>query len=75
MGVEANDIDAVVNGGSSRKRCRKKRRSDRRSSNSHFFFHFDPKFQKFLIQNQIKLQRRCCRYSVTNKVVKVMAGW
>lgn len=75
MGVEANDIDAVVNGGSTRKRCRKKRRNDRRSSNSHFFFHFDPKFQKFLIQNQIKLQRRCCRYSVTNKVEKVMAGW
>ena len=41
----------------------------------YFFLHFDPKFQKFLIQNQIKLQRRCCRYSVTNKVEKVMAGW
>lgn len=40
MGVEANDIDAVVNGGSTRKRCRKKRRNDRRSSNSHFLFLF-----------------------------------
>ena len=40
LGVEANDIDAVVNGGSTRKRCRKKRRNDRRSSNSHFLFLF-----------------------------------